>query len=82
MASDDRLDLALERIESAILPGIASLLEGLVDTAALARPGIDAENYAVEIRTLTLQVEELARQMKVVTPAPARPAAAAATSAA
>lgn len=82
MASDDRLDLALERIESAILPGIASLLEGLVDTAALARPGIDAENYAVEIRTLTLQVEELARQMKIGAPAPARPPAAAATSAA
>ena len=82
MASDDRLDLALERIESAILPRIACLLEGLVDTAALARPGVDAENYAVEIRTLTLQVEELARQMKAVTPAPAQPAAAAATSAA
>ena len=81
MASDHRLELALERIESAILPGIASLLEGLVDSAALARSGIDADIRAAEIRALTLQVEELARQMEGFAPEPASPAAAAATSA-
>ncbi len=82
MASNHRLDQALERIESGILPGIASLLDGLVDAAALARPGLDAARYADDIRTLTLQVEELAREMDAPSPAPRGSSGGAATSAA
>ena len=69
MATHAKLDEAIERIEGAILPGISMLLDTLIDAAALARPGTDAETYAAEIRTLTLQVEELARQMEAVAPA-------------
>ena len=73
MTTDSHLDEALQRIEGAILPGISMLLDTLIDAAALARPGVDAETYAAEIRTLTLQVEDLARQMEAVTPASAVP---------
>ena len=82
MASDHQLDQALERIESGILPGIASLLDGLVDAAALARPGLDAARYADDIRALTLQVEELAREMDASAPGRGGLSAGAAASAA
>ncbi len=72
MASDHQLDQALQQIEGAILPSISAMLGKLIDSAALARAPADAEACAAEIRILTLQVEELARQMEAATPAARR----------
>jgi hypothetical protein len=70
MANEHRIDEALQRVEAGILPGISMMLDTLIDAAALARPGVDAESYAAEIRTLTLQVEELVRQVEAAAAVP------------
>ena len=70
MAENQRIDEALQRIEGAILPSVSILLDTLVDAAALAKPGADAETYAAEIRALTLQVKTLAREVQAAAPAP------------
>lgn len=41
---------ALERIEDSVLPALSAALDGLIDTAALARPGADADAHATELR--------------------------------
>ena len=68
MADHQRHDLdeAFEQIEERILPSISMMLDTLLDAASLARPGIDAEAHAAELRTLALQVEELTRQVEAV----------------
>jgi hypothetical protein len=63
------LEQALERIEEAILPSLSMMLDSLLDAAALARPGADADAYAVEIRTLALELQSIARQVEAVSPA-------------
>ena len=50
------LDAAFECIEQAVLPTVASMLDALIDAAAGARPGIDADAYASELRALAEQV--------------------------
>ena len=61
-----RLDEAFERIEETILPSISLMLDTLLDAAGLAQPGVDAEVYAAELRTVALQLEELMRQVEAV----------------
>ena len=63
------LEEALERIEAAILPSLSMMLDSLLDAASLARPGVDADTYAVELRTLALELESIARQVEAVSPA-------------
>ncbi|HEX8578410.1 MAG TPA: hypothetical protein VF655_02295 [Allosphingosinicella sp.] len=63
------LEEALERIEAAILPSLSMMLDSLLDAASLARPGADADAYAVELRTLALELESIARQVEAVSPA-------------
>ncbi|HEY0148699.1 MAG TPA: hypothetical protein VGB70_06815 [Allosphingosinicella sp.] len=63
------LEEALERIEAAILPSLSMILDSLLDSASLARPGTDADACAVEIRTLALELESIARQVEEVSPA-------------
>jgi hypothetical protein len=63
------LDEAFERIEETILPSISMMLDTLLDAAALGRPGIDAEIYAAELRTVALQLEALTRQVESISPA-------------
>jgi hypothetical protein len=60
---------AFERIEETILPSLSLMLDTLLDAAALARPGHDAEAFAAELRTLGLQLEELTRQVEAASPA-------------
>nr|MDP8995280.1 hypothetical protein [Pseudomonadota bacterium] len=60
------LDAAFEQIEQSILPTISLLLDSLLDAAAAARPGIDAERYAAELRTMALDVEDLTRRVEAV----------------
>jgi hypothetical protein len=44
------LDEAFDRIEETILPSISMMLDTLLDAAALARPGLNGEAYAAELR--------------------------------
>ena len=67
----DRIDHALGRLEAAILPELSALIGGLVDAAALAKPGVDAEAGAAEIRALTAEVEKLGREFEGLSPAAA-----------
>jgi hypothetical protein len=64
-----QLNEAFERIEETILPSLSMMLDALLDAAALARPGHDAEAFAAELRTLGLQLEELTRQVEAASPA-------------
>jgi hypothetical protein len=54
-----QLDRALDRIDQAILPSLSRLLDSLLDSAALARPGIDAEDYAAGLRRTARQMGQL-----------------------
>jgi hypothetical protein len=67
--SNRQLDEAFERIEETILPSLSMMLDALLDSAALARPGHDGEVFAAELRTLGLQLEELTRQVEAISPA-------------
>lgn len=58
------VDEAFERIEEAILPSISLMLDTLLDAAALNRPGMDAEVYATELRTIALQLETFTREVE------------------
>jgi hypothetical protein len=69
---------ALNEIERSILPGLSSVLDGLLDSAALARPGVDAESHAARLRDTAQRIEGLAWLVEAVIPlaqasAPAEP---------
>ena len=59
---------AFELIEEMILPSVSLLLDTLLDAASHARPGVDAEVYAAELRTVALQLEEVMRQVEAIAP--------------
>lgn len=63
------LDEAFERIEETILPSMSMMLDMLLDAASLNRPGVDAEVYAAELRTVALQLESLTREVEAISPA-------------
>jgi hypothetical protein len=71
MAQSHALDEAFERIEETILPSISIMLDTLLDAASLARPGMDADAYAAELRTLALHLETLTREVEAMSPADA-----------
>lgn len=50
---------ALERIDQTVLPNLSRLLDGVLDSAALARPGVDALHYADALRQSAGQVAQL-----------------------
>jgi hypothetical protein len=58
----------IARIEESILPSVSMLLDTLLDTAAAARPGIDSDAHATEIRTLASYVDYLSRQVAAISP--------------
>ncbi|HEY0627425.1 MAG TPA: hypothetical protein VGD10_11930 [Allosphingosinicella sp.] len=60
------IDEAFERIEETILPSISMMLDTLLDAATLGKPGVDADIYAAELRTIGLQLEELTRQVEAM----------------
>ncbi len=71
MSTDEqrhRLEQVFERIEETILPSISMMLDALLDAATLARPGVDAEAYAAELRTIALQLEALTKQVEAISP--------------
>lgn len=69
-----RFETALESIDKAILPSLCQLLDGVLDSAALARPGFDAERHSAGLRRSARQVDRLARLVAAVAPHGRRPA--------
>jgi hypothetical protein len=63
-----QFDSALDRIDVAILPSLSRLLDSVIDSAALARPGTDAEDYSAGLRKTARQVEQLTRLIALVAP--------------
>jgi hypothetical protein len=63
-----QFDTALDRIDKAILPSLSQLLDSVIDSAALARPGIDAEDYSAGLRKTARQVDQLTRLVALVAP--------------
>jgi len=66
MDDQRHLDEAFEAIEETILPSISMMLDTLLDAATLAQPGVDAEVHASELRTLSVQLEALTRQVEAI----------------
>jgi hypothetical protein len=65
-----QIDEALESFEDSILSGLPSLLDSLLDSASLARPGFDAEAYAAALRGTACQIDALSRLVGAVTAVP------------
>lgn len=63
-----QFESALDTIDRAILPSLSRLLDGVLDSAALARPGIDAEDYSAGLRRTARQVDQLSRLVALVAP--------------
>jgi len=63
-----QFETALGGIDVAILPSLSRLLDSVIDSAALARPGHDAEAYSAGLRRTARQVEQLTRLIALVAP--------------
>jgi len=61
---------ALERIDQTVLPNLSRLLDGVLDSAALARPGVDALHYADALRDSAAQVAQLTELIGAVAQRP------------
>jgi hypothetical protein len=59
---------ALDGIDRAIMPNLSRLLDGVIDSAALARPGVDAEAHAAALRRTARQIEQLTQLIAAVAP--------------
>lgn len=65
-----QFESALASIDRAILPNLSRLLDSALDSAALARPGMDAEAYAEGLRRTARQLEQLTALVGVVAQRP------------
>ena len=63
-----QFEQALDTIDKAILPNLSRLLDGVIESAALARPGVDAEVYAAGLRRTARQMDQLTRLVAMVAP--------------
>lgn len=54
-----QFEQALAGIDQAILPNLSRLLDQVLESAALARPGIDAEAHAAGLRATARQMTQL-----------------------
>ena len=53
--------IALDPIERSVLPSLSLALDALIETASLARPGIDADAHAAAVRSLAGELDSLGR---------------------
>ncbi len=63
-----QFERALDSIDQAILPNLSRLLDGVLESAALARPGVDAEAYSAGLRRTARQMDQLTRLVALVAP--------------
>jgi hypothetical protein len=61
---------ALDRLDQTVLPNLSRLLDGVLESAALARPGIDAAHHADALRHSAAQVAQLTALIGAVTQRP------------
>ena len=54
-----RFESALAGFDQAILPNLSRLLDHVLESAALARPGVDAEAYSAGLRTTAHRMGQL-----------------------
>ena len=54
-----QFEAALAGIDQAILPNLSRLLDFVLESAALARPGVDAEAYSAGLRDTARQLSQL-----------------------
>lgn len=54
-----QFEAALAGIDEAILPSLSRLLDSVLESAALARPGVDAEAYSTGLRDTARQLSRL-----------------------
>ena len=57
---------AIARIEDSVLPALSAALDGLLDSAALARPGADADLHATELRFAADKLAALGELLEAV----------------
>ena len=50
---------AIEQLDQTVLPNLSRLLDGVLESAALARPGVDALHHADSLRHSAAQVAQL-----------------------
>ncbi|HEY0086231.1 MAG TPA: hypothetical protein VGB65_10025 [Allosphingosinicella sp.] len=66
MATAQAQHCAEQAFAEAVLPALPLMLDSLLDAASLARPGIDAEHYADDLRALAAELEALTRQVEAL----------------
>ncbi len=54
-----QFESALAGIDRAILPNLSLLLDSVLESAALARPGVDAEAYSAGLRQTARRLGQL-----------------------
>jgi hypothetical protein len=54
-----QFESALAGLDRAILPNLSRLLDSVLESAALARPGVDAGDYAAGLRRTARQLGHL-----------------------
>ena len=64
------IDHALDEIEGRILPSMSEILDGVLEAAAMARAGIDAEAHGAELRRVVRELQEVTRQMEALSMVP------------
>ena len=57
---------ALRAIADHVPPAVRSMLDTLIESAALAQPGVDAEVYAGELRSLAAEGARLASELDLL----------------
>ena len=61
---------AIERLDQTVLPNLSKLLDGVLDSAALARPGVDALHHADALRHSAAQMAQLSALVAAVAQSP------------
>ena len=61
---ESHVDPAFQRAEETVLPALALSLDTLIETAAMAVPGRDADVHAEALRGLAIQLEYLLGQIE------------------
>ena len=64
MATAQAQHCAEQAFAEAVLPALPLMLDSLLDAASLARPGVDAERYADDLRALAAELEALTQQVE------------------
>ena len=64
----DHRDEAFDSIEASILPHLSASLDALIETASLARPGIDAETLAERLRAIARDLSAVSAEIETLSP--------------